>query len=418
MESPRKSLDGLKINRPASSGGSARFRGWVVSVIVVLLLGVAAFWWMQRPRPITVRTTVARVVTGDTARTLLNASGYVTARREATVSSKVTGRVIEVLVEEGMKVEQDQILARLDDVNVAANHRLAVAQLEAARSALGEVRASLEQAERDLVRTRQLAAEQVVSSAELEQAESAVEVLKARLERARSDVGVAQSQVALWQQQLDDNIIRAPFAGVVTSKNAQPGEMISPISAGGGFTRTGICTIVDMSSLEVEVDVNETYINRVREGQPVVATLDSYPDWPIPARVIAIIPTADRQKATVRVRVGFEQLDPRILPDMGLKVAFQSTGDDGGASAAAGGSATAAAPTRQVVVPTAAVHAEGGRDVVWIVRNGAVERRAVTLGLPNGREVAVLGGLSGGETLVVDGPDTLTDGALVTEQQS
>lgn len=412
MASPPKSLDGLKIHRPAKSGGAARSRGLLTFIVVLGLLVAAGWWWWQRPRPIAVRTVVARVVTGDTARTLLNASGYVTARREATVSSKVTGRVIEVLVEEGMKVDAGQILARLDDVNVAANHRLAVAQLESARSALGEVRASLEQTQRDYTRTRQLAADEVVSSAELEKAESAVDVLRARLERQRADVAVAESQVALWQQQLDDNIIRAPFAGVVTSKNAQPGEMISPISAGGGFTRTGICTIVDMSSLEVEVDVNETYINRVREGQPVVATLDSYPDWPIPARVIAIIPTADRQKATVRVRVGFDQLDPRILPDMGLKVAFQSSDDD----AASGTAAPAAA--RQVIVPTDAVERDGNRDIVWIVRDGVVERRAVTLGLPQGREVAVLGGLSGGETLVVDGPDTLTDGALITEPQS
>lgn len=410
MALEKKSLDGLKISRPDRPNGSRPGRGVLGFVLVLALLAGAVWWGWRRPRPVAVQTVVARVVSGDAARTLLNASGYVTARREATVSSKVTGRVTEVLIEEGMTVEEGQILARIDDVNVAANHRLAAAQLASARSGRGETEAALAQAERTLARTRQLATDQVVSSADLEQAVSAVEVLRARLSRQQADVVVAESQLALWQQQLDDAVIRAPFTGIVVSKNAQPGEMISPISAGGGFTRTGICTIVDMSSLEVEVDVNETYINRVRAGQPVVATLDSYPDWSIPARVIAIIPTADRQKATVRVRVGFEQLDPRILPDMGLKVAFQSAATPADAAAAA-------RPARQIIVPLGAIHQQGGHDVVWIVHAGTVERRAVTLGPATNREVRVLGGLSGGETLVVDGPSSLTDGAPVTTAQ-
>ncbi|HKS38839.1 MAG TPA: efflux RND transporter periplasmic adaptor subunit, partial [Verrucomicrobiae bacterium] len=196
--------------------------------------------------------------------------------------------------------------------------------------------------------------------------------------------------------------IRAPFAGIVTSKNAQPGEMISPMSAGGGFTRTGICTIVDMSSLEIEVDVNESFINRVGSGQPVEATLDSYPDWRIPAKVIAIIPTADRQKATVKVRVGFEKLDPRMLPDMGVKVAFQSTGE-------------APAASRNVVVPKTAVRQHDSRAVVWIVRDGRVERRAVTAGPARGDEVTIAAGLSGGDRVVVEGPADLADGTRVTE---
>src|SRR5439155_12992154 len=171
----------------------------------------------------------------------------------------------------------------------------------------------------------------IATQADLDHAEASALSLKAKLEQQRADITVAERQVASWQQQLEDTIIRAPFAGIATSKNAQPGEMISPISAGGGFTRTGICTIVDMSSLEIEIDVNESYINRVQPAQPVEATLDAYPDWKIPCKVIAIIPTADRQKSTVKVRVGFDQLDPRILPEMGVKVAFRETSGAGGA---------------------------------------------------------------------------------------
>jgi RND family efflux transporter MFP subunit len=208
--------------------------------------------------------------------------------------------------------------------------------------------------------------------------------------------------VAVWQQQRDDTIIRAPFAGVVTSKNAQPGEMISPMSAGGSFTRTGICTLVDMSSLEIEVDVNESYINRVEPGQRVEATLDSYPDWRIPAKVIAIIPAADRQKATVKVRVGFEQLDSRVLPDMGVKVAFQSAGQ-------------APAASRDMVVPKTAVRQRDGRDVVWVVQEGRAQSRVVTVGAARGEEVTVAAGLSGGEKVVVEGPAGMADGARVTE---
>ena len=206
----------------------------------------------------------------------------------------------------------------------------------------------------------------------------------------------------MWKQQLDDTTIHAPFAGIVTSKNAQPGEMISPMSAGGGFTRTGICTIVDMNSIEIEVDVNESYINRVEPGQRVEAVLDAYPDWHMPAKVIAIIPAADRQKATVKVRVGFEKLDSRILPDMGVKVAFQSAGN--GQPAA-----------RNIAVPKIAVRQRDGRDMVWVVRDDRVERRAVTLGATRGDEVTIEAGLNDGEKIVVEGPADLTDAARVTE---
>jgi RND family efflux transporter MFP subunit len=232
-----------------------------------------------------------------------------------------------------------------------------------------------------------------------------MDALAARLERERVEVAVAERQLAIRRQELDDTVIRAPFAGVVVTKDAQPGEMISPVSAGGGFTRTGICTIVDMSSLEIEVDVNEAYINRVRSGQEVQATLDAYPDWRIDARVITPVPTADRQKATVKVRIAFGELDPRILPDMGVKVSFLAEEDtaEGGA---------AAAPT--ALVPEDAVRADGEQSVAFVFADERVERRAIRLGGRRGDRVEVVAGLSAGERVVVEGPPGLADGDRVT----
>lgn len=401
MNPDTKTLEALRIDRarPTRSRWPA-----VVAILLLLILAAAGgvMWWLKRPQARTVRTIVVQQTVSGREKTLLNASGYVTARREATVSSKVTGKVVEVLVEEGMRVEAGQILAKLDAANVERSLHLAEAQLELARKQIGETAASLVQAEREYTRLKALIAQTAASQVELDRAETEVKALRARLERQQADISVSEFQVALWQQQIDDTIIRAPFAGIVTSKNAQPGEMISPTSAGGGFTRTGICTIVDISSLEIEVDVSESYINRVQSGQPVEATLDSYPNWRIPAKVIAIIPTADRQKATVKVRVGFEKLDPRILPDMSVKVAFQAAGE-------------VATTQRSLTLPKEAVQQRDGRDVVWIVRDGRVERRAVTVGETQGAEVAIAAGVGVGERVVVQGGDQLADGDQVVE---
>lgn len=405
MSHDKSTLDQLRINR----GDAPRSRihpGWIAGVLLCGALAGGAVWWFSRPKPVPVQTALVREVNTGGQRTLLNASGYVTARREATVSSKVTGKVVEVLVEEGMRVEEGQVLARLDSSNVEANLRLAEAQLAAARSGLDETRVRLEEAEREFRRVSQLAEEQIASAADLDRARSEVRSLEARLDQQSAQVRVAESQVGVWKQQLEDTIVRAPFAGIVTAKNAQPGEMISPISAGGGFTRTGICTIVDMDSLEIEVDVSESYINRVEAGQPVVATLDAYPDWRIPAHVIAIIPTADRQKATVQVRVGFEELDARILPHMGVKVAFQSSGEEG--EEAGGG----------IVIPKEAVFEENGRSYVWIVQAGRIERRAITIANELNDQAAVAAGLRPGERVVLNPPAGLEEGAAVTEENA
>jgi RND family efflux transporter MFP subunit len=393
----------LRIDR-GNNGEEPRRRGWIVVLVLLAALGaLGAYRWRQYRIPeVRLHTLVAPA--SASGRAVLNASGYVVARREATVSSKVTGKVVEVLFEEGVRVETDQVLARLDDANLKAALRLAEAQFAAAQAALAETRARLEEAEKNQRRVRELSTSQVASEAELDRVEAEVLSLRARLALQQADITVAERGVARWQQELDDTIIRAPFAGVATAKNAQPGEMISPMSAGGGFTRTGIGTIVDMNSLEIEVDVNESFIKRVHAGQAVVATLDAYPDWKIPTKVIAIIPTADRQKATVRVRVGFEQLDPRMLPQMGVKVAFQAD--------------PAEAESVQVVtVPTAALFAEDGHDYVWRFRNGQIERVKVRIGSRRPDEATVNEGLSPGDQVVVNPAPELREGSPVRAQR-
>ena len=409
----KDTLNSLKIDRPPESGeGGHSNRGWLVATLLLLAAG-AGWFWFRGSGATEVHTALARpsAVSSDAGNsnrsTVLNASGYVTARRHATVSSKATAKVVEILIEEGMKVEAGQVLARLDTSNVEASLGLAKAQVTSAQVATQETQALLERAELELTRTKSLAGQKIASASELDRAEADAKSLRARLARLEQEKIVAERQVAVWQQEMDDRIVRAPFAGVVISKDAQPGEMISPISAGGGFIRTGIGTLVDMSSLEIEVDVNESFINRVSPGQPVTAVLDSYPDWKIPAKVLAVIPSADRQKATVKVRIAFLQLDPRILPDMGIKVSFLAAGAEGtSAGSAAGG----------VLLPAGALHKQEGREVVWVVRDGKVERRAIRWNKHAEGEVLVLAGLTPGEKVVIDGTATLADGTRVKEK--
>ena len=402
----KPTLDDLRIERSEKTKSPTRI--WLVVLgIAILMAAAAVVWWLKRPQAIEVRTVLARDAASGPGveRTVLNASGYVTARRQATVSSKVTGKVIEVLVEEGLRVKEGQVLARLDDTNVKTSLQLAEAQLASAKAALAETGVRIKEADLNLRRITDLAKNSVSAQADLDHAEADAQSLKARLEQQKSDVIVAEKTVATWQQQLEDTVIRAPFGGIVTSKNAQPGEMISPVSAGGGFTRTGICTIVDMESLEIEIDVNESYINRVASGQPVTATLDSYADWKIPCKVIAIIPTADRQKSTVKVRVGFDQLDRRILPEMSVKVSFRDTETAESASSAG----------RSTFVPKTAVQQLDGRDVVLVVQNGRAERRAVTVSRVFNDETEIIAGVSAGERVVADWVNGVTDGMVIRE---
>jgi RND family efflux transporter MFP subunit len=408
MDSKPPSLDSLRIDRSKIPQDSGNGRLWWILLILLVLAG-AGYGWFTRTKAIPVKTAAVTAQSSSSSggQTLLNASGYVTTRLEATVSSKITGKVTEILVEEGMKVAKDQILARLDASNVESSLRLAEAQLASAKMNLAETEPMVKYTEAELARLTSIGSGRAVSRSDLGKAEADALSQLAKLERQRADILVAERQVDEWKQQLDDTIIRAPFAGVVTTKDAQPGEVISPMSAGGGFTRTGICTLVDMASLEIEVDVGESFINRVKAGQPVEATLDAYPDWKIPGKVIAIIPTADRQKATVKVRVGFEKLDPRILPQMGVKVAFQSDEP-----------ASSATPVRSLGIPKSAVAKVDNKDITWVVKDGKVERRAITVANSNNNQATVSAGLSAGESVVLDPPATLTDGTAVTVETS
>ena len=398
------SLDDLRIDRSDDRDRVRRWP-WVVAVCLLLAVGGGGWWWWIGPaRAPEVRTGTARETTGTTEETILNASGYVTARRRATVSSKVTGKLVEVLVEEGMAVRKGQVLARLDSATIRSQLALAEARLGVAQGGFAEQEVRLREAELTLGRTRRLVEEGVVGTADLDGAEAEVDSLKARIALARGQVVVAEREIDVFRTQLDDMVIRAPFDGVAISKDAEAGEMISPVSAGGGFTRTGVSTIVDMGSLEIEVDVNESFINRVQDDQRVVATLDAYPDRDIPAAVITTVPAADRQRATVLVRIGFDELDPRILPDMGIKVAFLEE------------QSQTLTPETRLVMPAAAARNQDGQDVVYLIRGDLAERRAVRLGSVVGDQAEVIAGLTAGERLIVDGPADLADGDLDVAQ--
>jgi len=396
-------LSALKIEREPLHAGGGQWVKWVVLLVLLGGAGGGAWYWFTRERPVEVEVASVTERAAGTQASVLNASGYVTARRRATVSSKVTGKVIEVNVEEGMAVREGQVLARLDDSTLQAALKLYRAQLEASKRQIPESEVRLAQARVQLQRQERLRTEGLNTPNDIDNAKAEVDSLVARIESAQEQVKVAESQIAMQQTAIDDTVIRAPFSGVALSKDAQPGEMVSPVSAGGGFTRTGISTIVDMRSLEIEVDVNESYINRVRAGQPVTAVLDAYPDWQIPAHVITMVPTADRQKATVLVRIGFKQLDPRLLPDMGVKVTFLREAD------------TAATPVAQSVtlVPQAAVKTDSGATFVFLVNGQSVERRAVKVGGTDGDRVEVVAGLKGGDRVVIAPPPELAAGKLI-----
>ena len=401
------SLDELKIDRSRGGRSGIVRLAWLILVLVVLGGGgVAGWYWWEGARIPAVRTAVVRqTLPADGQPTVLNASGYVTARLQSTVSSKITGRIAEVLVEEGMAVAEGQVLARLDDTTERSYLALAEAQLRAVRSALVELEVRHQEARLDLHRQRRLLDQRLIGQADFDATRADADSLEARIANQREQEVVAEREVDVRRTAREDTVIRAPFSGIAISRDAQPGEIISPMSAGGGFTRTGVCTIVDMSSLEIEVDVNESYVDRVSPGQRVVATLNAYPGWEIPARVITTIPAADRQRATVLVRIGFNELgDPRILPDLGVNVAFLERGPPEE-------KVPDAAP--RLWIPSEALRSDGGRAAVFVIRGETVERRAVTTGLEDGGDVEVLSGVSAGERVVVESPPTLAGGNRV-----
>jgi len=398
---PGPDLSGLRIEERARSAGSGRRKTRLLALSAVIILAAAGSFLAIRTRVVAVSVAEARPAGDPAATALLNASGYVTPRRRATVAAKITARVVDVYVDEGMTVTEGQLLARLDDSDAQRRLQAARAQRDATAAQIASLKVNLVNAERESRRQEELRTDGFTSVQALDLARTAAESLRAQVVAVQEQVKAADAQIALAQQDIDNCTVRAPFAGVVVSKDAQRGEMVSPISAGGGFTRTGIATIVDMESIEIEVDVNESYIARVGTGQRVEAVLDAYPDWRILAKVRTVIPTADRQKATVKVRISFDKLDPRILPDMGVKVSFLAGEQAAGRTAA------------KAVVSREAARTLDGRPVMFLVRDGVLERRAVSLGLEIGGDVEVMAGLSPGDKVVVGGPADLRDGQRV-----
>ena len=403
-------LNQLRIDRsePPSSGGQGK---WWATGIVVILIAASAIWYLTRPSGVPITTAVAKAApsgaSGASAGpSLLDASGYIVARRRATVSSKVTGKVVKVMLEEGQRVEAGQIIALLDDSNWRAALAQSKAQLQQAEANVASAKTAYEDAKPIFERSEKQKAVAVISAESFDESHAQFDVAHNNLLIAQSGLEAARAGVEVAQRNLEDTVIRAPFAGIVTEKTAQPGEMVSPISAGGGFTRTGIGTIVDMDSLEVEVDVSENFINRVRPQQPVTIKLNAYPDWDIPGSVIATIPTADRAKATVKVRIAIKQKDPRIIPEMGARVGFLSENE----AAPAAGEKN---PAPGVIIPGDAITTSGTASIVYVVHGSTVERRAVRLGSKTGSGQIVSAGLEAGNVVALGDLSKLSDGARV-----
>lgn len=396
-------------------GGPPR---WVwalgAGAVALALAGGAAWWFIAGQRPVAVQTATATANGTDAGGSaVLQATGYVTARRMATVSAQITGTLTEVLIDEGVRVSKGQVLARLDDTGLRAGLAAAEAQVRSAEASTGQLRAQLAQAEADARRQAELAASGMTTRQAQEQAATAVKAYKAQIDAAQRQVEVAQAQVRQARVSFDHATVRAPFDGIVTARAAQVGEIISPLSAGGGFTRTGVGTIVDMDSLEVNVDVNEAYIAQVRPDMPCEAVLDAYPDWKIPAHVVAVIPSADRGKATVKVRVALEQKDERVVPDMGVRVSFLAAKPK-----------PEAAPRPGVRVPADAVRPDAaasaaGAEMVYVVVDGKAQRRPVAADpASTGKTRLVTRGLKAGDSVIVSPPDTLQDGAPVVSKEA
>jgi len=402
---PKADLGSLRIHdRHRSSGKAGKFLSYASAVLglVVIIAGLGYAFRNQTPA-VEVVTAQKPDIGGRSA--ILNASGYVTPRRRATIAAKITGRVTGVFFDEGTHVHQGQLLARLDDSDTRRALDSAKADRDASQAAIADFQVQLRLAEIQLQRAEALRKAGVQSQEQLDTSSAAAESLRAKIGLAKQQVQSSEARIREAQQAVDNCVISAPYDGIVVSKDAQVGEMVSPISAGGGFTRTGIATIVDMTSNEIEVDVNEAYIARVKDRQKVTAILDAYPNWEIPSHVRTVIPTADRQKATVKVRISFDKLDPRILPDMGIKVTFLSDQPVK--------KVDAMAPVVAALLPNEAVHDQNGKKIVFLLKNDKLERRAVSVGGTQGTQTEILSGIVAGDAVVVKGPANMQDGLAV-----
>lgn len=404
---PRHDLGSLRIDDHSRRGGKLGKRLGLFAAALGGLILIGSLLLAFRTQKPVVEVAAARSATGAKAEALLNASGYVTPRRRATVAAKVTGRVEQIYAEEGLRVKSGQVLATLDCSQPLAALNSAKSDRDATAAALADFEVQSANADRELKRSQGLNGAGVISPQALDTAKTAADSLHSKIALTKEQIRASDSKIGVAQQDVDNCTVRAPFDGIIVSKDAQRGEIVSPLSAGGGFTRTGIATLVDMNSLEIEVDVNESYIARVKSGQRVSATLDAYPDRELPASVRTVIPTADRQKATVKVRIAFDKLDDTILPDMGVKVAFLSPApppNKNGSDAKA-------------IIPKSAVHDDAGKQIVYLVHEQKLERRAVSLGNDRGSDVEILAGISPGDVLVVRGAEKLHEGQAVEVKQ-
>jgi len=420
-KSLKPDLGSLRISdtKRNATRSSRRWLWLILGVLALILVAAAASAFRDRKAEVEVAS--ARKPANGPAG-VLNASGYITPRRRATIAAKITGRVTSVMFDEGTRVTEGQLLATLDDSDVRRALDSAKADRDSAQAAIADFEVQLRNAEIELRRTQQLVKEGVQTQQALDTSVMTADSLRAKINLAKQQVAASEARIREQQQAVDNCTIRAPYAGIVVSKDAQVGEMVSPVSAGGGFTRTGIATIVDLHSNEIEVDVSESYIAKVQTNQPVTAVLDAYPDWSIPAKVRTVIPTADRQKATVKVRISFTDdghvrlidpaTQPRILPDMGVKVTFL---EDEKPKAAADKS-SAAAPA-VALIPQVAVHQDNSSKFVFVVKGDTLERRAVSLGSVRGTDVEILAGLQPDAVVVVKGPESLRDGQSVQIKQ-
>lgn len=396
-------LQKLRLERAAPVKSAGTNRRWLVAILLVALVAAAAAAALYRQavsEKVPVVIAIARAADQNGPSSALDASGYVVARRQATVASKITAKVTEILIEEGQHVSAGQIMARLDDSNIRAALVQAQAQYAQAEASLNAARVALRDELPLYQRSQELNRKGWTANADLDNERAKYDAAEQNSKLAEKTLLVAAASLKVAERNQEDTVVRAPYDGIITVKAAQPGEVVSPLSAGGGFTRTGIGTLVDMDSLEIEVDVSENFIDRARPGQDAVVRLNAYPDWEIPARVIAIIPTADRSKATVKVRVGFKQRDPRILPEMGARVAFL----------------TAKPVTPQVsgvLVPSAAIIGSGDHASLFVVQGGIVAARKVRLGARQGSDQLVLDGLAAGEKVATGDLARLSDGAAI-----
>lgn len=409
----------LRIDRAAEAASAdGRTRPyWIVAAGVAAAAVIVAWLLSGQSKAAPVRVAVAQPLsTGDASgASILDASGYVVARRQATVSAKITGRLDQLFIEEGQHVKAGQVLAKLDDTNAIAALQQAKAAVLQAQAAVAQARAAAEDVTPTYERNRKQAEAGLISNEALESSKAAYDAQQNALLVAQSNLAVQSASMEIAQRSLNDTVVYAPFTGVITTKNAQPGEIISPLSAGGGFTRTGIGTLVDMDSLEVEVDVSENFVSRVLPDAPAILKLNAYPDWQIPAYVIAVVPTADRSKATIKVRVGFKSRDPRILPEMGARVAFLSKADAPVSGAAAQATGGVMLPQQAIQPGASGAGGASGAELgtVYVLHDTTVERRLVKLGGREGDGRIVLSGVSAGERVAIGDFAALADGARI-----